>query len=339
MFKCGIIGTGAIARWHIEAIRKTNKGKVIGAASRNKAKLDTFCKEYHIHQYISYEEMLSDETIDVICICTPSGLHSDMIIKAAEAKKNIVVEKPMAITKKQCDDVIKSIKEHNVLLSVAYQSRFRDTFIKAKRVLDEGLLGKMMFADVAMKFHRLASYYSESTWKGTYLLDGGGALMNQGSHGIDILLYLMGDIDNVYANARTLKHDIEAEDTVAATVEYKNGAIGTIHASTSIYPGIPRVISIHGDKGSMIIEEDVITKFEAVDHIIPNYIEIESNDDFSASDPHAFSLDGHINVYNNTFDCFSKNQMPLVNQFEGRRSIDVICSMYESSEKKRVIYI
>ncbi|MBN2853463.1 MAG: Gfo/Idh/MocA family oxidoreductase [Clostridia bacterium] len=339
MQKCGIVGTGSIAKWHYEAIEATGKGMVTGACSRNREKLAVFCEAYQIKAYSSYEEMLSDQSIDVICICTPSGLHSEMIIKASNAGKNIVVEKPMAITKKQCDEVIKALEKNRTLLSVAYQSRFSDSFVAVKKAINDGVLGKIMFADVYMKFYRSEEYYSTSSWKGTMTMDGGGALMNQGSHGVDIMLFLMGEADSVYANARTLKHKIEAEDTVAAVVEYKQGAIGVIQASTGIYPGLPRKIMIHGEKGSVVIEEDVITMFETVNRSIPEGIIIGRNDDFSASDPTAFSIDGHVAIYRNAFDSFLHKKIPLVNQYEARKSVSLIEAIYESSLKKKLVMV
>ncbi len=184
MINCGIIGTGSIANWHVLAIRETGLGKVIGACSKSKPSLISFCEKYMITAYESYDDMLADENIQVIIICTPSGLHYDHILKAAKARKHIVVEKPMAISSKQWDEIIFILKKYQVTLAIAYQSRFNKSFIKVKKAIDEGILGNIMFADVYMKFYRTSDYYQQSSWKGTWKLDGGGALMNQGSHGV-----------------------------------------------------------------------------------------------------------------------------------------------------------
>lgn len=339
MINCGIIGTGSIANWHIKAIKETGLGQVIGAYSQSSDSLLSFCKQYMIKPYKTYDEMLADENIQVICICTPSGLHYEHIIKAAKANKHIVVEKPMAISSEQCDVIISTIKKHQVTLAVAYQSRFNETFIKVKRAISEGILGKIMFADVYMKFHRSPDYYDNSKWKGTWKLDGGGALMNQGSHGVDLLLYLMGDVKSVFGRCKTMKHNIEVDDTTSASIEFENGAISVIQVSTSIYPGMPRKIMINGDKGSVIIEEDTIILFELKDGIIPEGIIIGKNDDFSASDPLDFTIKGHIAVYNNFFYCLNNNEIPIGNQYEGRRSIDVITAIYKSAKEQKEVFL
>ncbi|MCK5812282.1 MAG: Gfo/Idh/MocA family oxidoreductase [Clostridiales bacterium] len=339
MINCGIIGTGSIANWHVLAIEETGLGKVIGACSKSKPSLNSFCEKYMITPYKTYEDMLADKNINVICICTPSGLHYDHILKAAKARKHIVVEKPMAISSKQCDEIIFILEKYQVTLAIAYQSRFNSSFIKVKKAIDKGALGNIMFADVYMKFHRSSYYYQQSSWKGTWELDGGGALMNQGSHGVDLLLYLAGDVLSVHGRCKTLKHEIETDDTTIASVEFVNGAIGVIQASTSIYPGMPRKIMINGDKGSVIIEEDTVVLFDTENNVIPKGLIIGENDDFSSKDPLDFSIEGHIAIYNNFFDCLKNNKVPILNQYEGRRSIDVITAIYKSAKEHKEIFL
>ncbi len=339
MINCGIMGTGSIANWHVKAIRETGLGQVIGAYSQSSDSLLSFCEKYMLKPYKTYDDMLADKSIQVICICTPSGLHYEHIIKAAKAKKHIVVEKPMAISSEQCDLIISTLEKYQVTLAVAYQSRFNETFIKVKRAINEGVFGNIMFADVYMKFHRSSDYYESSKWKGTWKLDGGGALMNQGSHGVDLLLYLLGDVNSVFGRCKTLKHNIEVDDTTVASIEFKNGAIGVIQVSTSIYPGLPRKIMIHGDKGSVVIEEDTIISFELKEGIIPEDIKSGENDDFSASDPFDFTIEGHIAVYNNFLSCLNNSETPIINQYEGRRSIDVITAIYKSAKEHKEVFL
>ena len=155
------------------------------------------------------------------------------------------------------------------MLSVIFQSNIRALPPVEKRHR-QGIVGRMTYGDVYMKFLRDPEYYTGSTWKGTWKTDGGGALMNQGIHGVDLLLYLMGDVKSVYGRAKTLVHDIETDDTTAAVIEYKSGALGVIQASTSVYPGVPRKIEISGNRGTVVVEEDVITSWDIKGMDVPS---------------------------------------------------------------------
>ncbi|HBN85686.1 MAG TPA: oxidoreductase [Clostridiales bacterium] len=329
----GIAGCGMIADWHAQSILHVEGAELVGASSRNPKSRDAFCLKYGIKPFESYEAMLKDPSVDAICICTPSGLHASMAVQAAQAGKHIVVEKPMAITTAECDQMIEACEKYNVLLSVIFQSRYSKPFRQLKNAVDKGWLGRMTYGDVYMKFIRDPAYYTGSTWKGTWNMDGGGALMNQGIHGVDLLLYLMGDVKSVYGHAKTLVHDIETDDTTSAVVEYKSGALGIIQASTSVYPGVPRKIEISGNRGTVVVEEDVITSWDIKDMKVPEDVIVTKNDDFSAADPSAFTIEGHVNQFTDIVNSFRQGKRPFVDQYEGKRSVELVCAVYDSSKK------
>ncbi|MBR5264686.1 MAG: Gfo/Idh/MocA family oxidoreductase, partial [Clostridia bacterium] len=249
----GIIGCGVIADFHANALFGLSEEAVlVGVADARLPAAERFAKEKQVRAFASVEEMLACPEIDVVTICVPSGLHAELAIKAANAGKHIIVEKPMAITKEQLDAMEEACTRNGVMLSSVAQSRFTSGVRKAKQAIEDGYLGKMVCADVYMKFNRTQEYYNTGGWRGTKAMDGGGALMNQGIHGVDLLLYLAGDVKSVYAVSKTLARQIEVEDTLSAVLEFKSGATGVIQATTSVYPGYPRRLELNGDKGTIV---------------------------------------------------------------------------------------
>lgn len=324
----GIIGCGAIANMHAGAVNTIEKGVLSACSDVNEKSLLDFSRKYNITPYSDYKDMLQDEKIDVVCICTPSGLHKKFCIEAAAAKKHIVVEKPMALTASDCDEIIKACDENGVKLEVISQNRFKESFRLVKSMVEEGRLGRVVSADIYMKYYRSPEYYGASNWKGTWAMDGGGALMNQGIHGVDILLYIMGDVKSVFGYARTLARDIEVEDTASAVVEFKNGALGVIQGTTSVTPGYPRRMEINGTKGSITLIEGDITMWDIEGIPKPN---IETKTGQSHNDPMSFDIEGHVLQITDLIYAVENNMEPYVSHREGKRPVELITAIYESS--------
>ena len=200
----------------------------------------------------------------------------------------------MALNLRDADAIIAACEDNDVKIAVISQIRFSKAINVLKSAVENGDLGKIVTGDVFMKFFRSPEYYASANWRGTYKMDGGGALMNQGIHGIDGLTYVMGDIKSVFAFSKTLVHDIEVEDTCSAVLEYKNGAIGIIQGTTSVYPGYPRIIEISGTRGTIALQEDTIVKWDTENKEMPDGITIGTTKASGASDPKAISMDGHI---------------------------------------------
>ena len=333
----GIIGCGVIADFHANALFGLSEEAVlVGVADARLPAAERFAKEKQVCAFASVEEMLACPEIDVVTICVPSGLHAELAIKAANAGKHIIVEKPMAITKEQLDAMEEACTRNGVMLSSVAQSRFTSGVRKAKQAIEDGYIGKMVCADVYMKFNRTQEYYNTGGWRGTKAMDGGGALMNQGIHGVDLLLYLAGDVKSVYAVSKTLARQIEVEDTLSAVLEFKSGATGVIQATTSVYPGYPRRLELNGDKGTIVLEEGNLVRWDMEDTTLPE-VTLKSNVRSSASAPTDFSADNHTKQFKDVIQALRNGTKPLVDLREGRRAVDLILAIYQSAEERRVI--
>ncbi|MBO5480431.1 MAG: Gfo/Idh/MocA family oxidoreductase [Clostridia bacterium] len=325
----GLIGCGAIAKLHAKAICNIENARLVGVYDYSYEFAQRFASEHNCIAYKTLEELLECAEIDIVNICTPSGLHAEQIIKAANAKKHIIVEKPMAITKEQLDAAIESIDRNNVKVEVVSQLRFTPAIQKLKTAIESGAMGKILFADFKMKYYRSAEYYKKGGWRGTWKMDGGGALMNQGIHGIDLVQYLIGGVKSVYADCRTLAREIEVEDTANILVEYGNGAIGVIQCTTVAEPGYPRTIEVTGTKGTVIIKEDVIERWDLEES---QEIECKTSLFNSGSDPMAFSEKFHEMQFMDLIEAINKNKQPLVDHNEGRKPVEIILASYKSSK-------
>jgi predicted dehydrogenase len=325
----GIIGCGAISHMHADAVSEIEKAELIACTDVNGKSLKAFSEKYCITPYDDYKKMLADARVDVVSICTPSGLHKKFCIEAANAGKHIIVEKPMALTTADCDKIINACDKNNVKLEVISQNRFKKAFRLVKSLVEEGKLGRIVSADIYMKYYRSPEYYGASNWKGTWAMDGGGALMNQGIHGVDILLFIMGDVKSVYGYARTLARDIEVEDTASAVVEFKNGSLGVIQGTTSVTPGYPRKMEINGTKGSIALVEGDITVWDVEGIEKPEFEETKGS---SHNDPMAFKIEGHVLQISDLIYAVENNSEPFVTHREGRRPVELITAIYESSK-------
>ncbi len=333
----GIIGCGLISNWHADAILQIEGTQLVGATDVNEKARAAFASKYNILAFNSVEELLASNNVDIVCICTPSGLHAPLAVKAANAGKHVIVEKPMAITLKQADEVIEACEKNNIKAAVISQSRFTNTTCKLKDAVDKGLLGRLVSGDAYMKFYRSQEYYDSGGWRGTWEMDGGGALMNQGIHSVDLIQYIMGPVKTIFAYTRTLARKIEVEDTAAAVLEYENGALGVIQATTSIYPGLPRRIEVSGDKGTIIVDGHSITNWTIEGSEIPDDIKIGKAARTSASEPAAFGIEGHIMQISDMVDAIKNNRKPLVDQYEGKKPVEIILAIYESSKTGKTI--
>jgi predicted dehydrogenase len=335
----GIIGCGLISDWHAKAIGQIPNAVLVGVADINKASADAVAQKYNILSFRTVEELLESDNIDTVCICTPSGLHVQLAVKAADAGKHIVIEKPMAITTEQCAQIIAAVERNHVKAAVVSQFRFSEAVKELKKAIATGSLGKIVMGSIYMKYYRSYEYYNKNSWKGTWKMDGGGALMNQGIHGIDMLQYVMGKVKSVSALTRTLVHKIEVEDTACAVVEYESGSIGIIQGTTSVYPGFPRRLEVNGEKGSIVVEEDAIVEWVVEGETLPEHITLQRAENVGSSDPANISVEGHIRQLADMTDAILKNRRPMVDIYEGRKAVEIIEAIYESSRTGKTIYL
>src|SRR6202790_118079 len=257
-FHIGLIGGGNITETHARAARAIPGVEISAIHGTNSEKIARLCREHGGTPYQDFDAFLKHRPMDLVVIGSSSGLHATQGIAAARHGLHVLTEKPIEISTARADNLIEAAKQSKVQLGVIFQDRMKPHIRQLKNWLDQGLLGKLLFVDARVKWYRPPEYYANSRWRGTLALDGGGALINQGVHTVDLLLWLLGDIVRVQARIATLLHKIEAEDTAAAILEFSSGALGIFHATTAAYPGYPRRVEISGSEGTVILEHDRI---------------------------------------------------------------------------------
>lgn len=332
-----IIGCGMISKYHIAAIENCADAQLAGVYGPDAARTRQFAGEHGTVAYSTVEDIWADPTVDAVCICTPSGFHAQYALAAVSNGKHVLIEKPMALTIADCDRIIQTAREHNVLVGVVSQLRFSPAIVQVKQAMDQGALGKMACADLYMKYHRSQAYYDSADWRGTWKLDGGGALMNQGIHGVDLLQYLAGPVDSIYARAKTLIRKIETEDTLSAVTEFRSGAVGVIQATTSLYSGFSRRLELCGEKGTIILEEDRILLWDVADYPAPSRELLEGQEVRSSSDPNRISPVGHTRQIANFTAAILGSEPLLVDGEEGRKALQIILGAYRSSAENRPV--
>ncbi len=335
--KFAIIGTGMIAERHVKALNAAEYAEPAGVFDLNIARAREFAQANgNIKVYATFDELLADPAIDAVTIATPTGTHMDVAVQAARAGKHILCEKPLDINLEKADRIIQECQENNVILSSIFQARFSENVQRIKKALNNNRFGKLVLASAQVKWFRSQEYYDCTGWRGTWKMDGGGALMNQSIHLIDLLLYFAGEPLELSAYTGTLTHDIEVEDTACASIKFKNGAMGVIEASTSCAPGFPRKLEISGEKGSVCLEGDEITRWQFSEEYPEDAAIRESGASgglvSGASDPRAADFEGHRRQIEDLSLAVLQNREPSISGREGRKAIALIRAIYQSAE-------
>jgi UDP-N-acetyl-2-amino-2-deoxyglucuronate dehydrogenase len=333
----GLIGCGMIAEFHTRAIQEMEGSRVVatfdavpGRAEKIAALAGGDCKAYD-----DMDRMLADPRVDVVCVCTPSGAHRDPSVAAANAGKHVVVEKPLEITLPRCDAIIDACEKNGVRLCAIFPSRFSAANMALKEAIDAGRFGRLTLGDTYVKWWRTQEYYDSGGWRGTWQLDGGGALMNQAIHNVDLLQWLMGDVATIQAMTDRLAHErIEVEDTAVAILRFKNGALGVIEAATSAYPGLLKRTEIHGDQGSARVEQDDITLWEFKEKRPGDDERVSRKGTLSggAADPKDISHAGHREQLSDFLRAIDTGGSPRVAGQDGRKSVEIIRAIYKSAQ-------
>lgn len=320
-----------ISNLHARALEMLEGATLTAAFDTNRESADKFAGRNRCKAYYDLADLLGSGIVDAVCICTPSGFHTQQTLLACRAGIHVLVEKPMALNVDDAGRILKTAAEHGVRVGVVSQLRFSEGIQQVKRIIADGMLGKLIFGNISMHYYRDPDYYASSSWKGTWRMDGGGALMNQGIHGIDLLRYLMGDIKSVSGRVKTRIHKIEVEDTAAAVIEYENGALGTVSASTCTRPGQARIIEICGERGTVVLEEDKIIRWEVEGCPMPETAEEWKNGTFN--DPAAINSRGHYLQLKDFTESIREGREPLSDAWEGLKTVEFICGIYESASK------
>jgi UDP-N-acetyl-2-amino-2-deoxyglucuronate dehydrogenase len=342
-----IVGCGMIAEYHIRALQEIPGARVAGLVSRGGKSASALQAKTGIAVPVfgTVAEAVKAPGVDAIIVTTPSGAHRDPALEAAAAGKHVVVEKPLEITAERCDDIIRACEDNRVQLCTIFPSRFADSSRVLKEAVVSGKFGRLTLGETTCKWWRSQAYYDEGGWKGTQALDGGGALMNQAIHSVDLLLWMMGEVESVMGFTAMLAHErIEVEDTAVAILRFRSGALGVIQATTSIHPGYPKTIAIHGNAGSAVIEQEDVLRWDfhpatAQDVEVKSRFAAKVGASGGAADPKSISHEGHRRQLADFVDAIHQNRPPAVDGREGRKAVEVITAIYESQRTGQAIKI
>jgi UDP-N-acetyl-2-amino-2-deoxyglucuronate dehydrogenase len=326
-----IVGCGVIAPMHAAALAGTDGAElavvvddVAEAAAHRGA-------EFGVEHTTDLDATLARDDIDAVAVCTPSGLHGAVGARAAGAGKQVLVEKPIDITLEAADRLIATARRAGVTLGVVSQQRWNPGVRQLQQLIRDGRLGRLVLGDAIIKWYRSQAYYDSGEWRGTWALDGGGCLMNQGVHYVDLLQWLMGPVETVVAHTRTATHErIEVEDVAQALLTFRGGAVGTLQGSTSVYPGLPERIEVAGTAGTAIITKGALTFCQLVDGSADAPAEPDEPEGGS-TDPAAIGSRLHLAQYRDYVAAVREGRDPLVSGEEGRKPLEIILAVYESA--------
>lgn len=336
-----LVGCGRISTKHIEALAEIPEARLVAVCDivEEKAKIAAE-KAGGVPYYTSYDEMLAKENIDIVNILTPSGLHPVHTIDIVKKyKKHIVCEKPMALKLEDADEMISTCDENGVRLFIVKQNRYNLPVQKLRKALEAGKFGKLVMGTVRVRWCRPQKYYDADAWRGTWELDGG-VITNQASHHIDLLEWMMGEPVSVMAKTETYLANIETDDTAAAIIKFKNGALGIVEATTAVRPkDLEGSLSVMGENGTVVIGGFAVNKMDTWNFLGES--EEEKNavlKEFAEMPPNVYGF-GHKRYLEHIIDCVKNNKKALVDGLEGRRSLELINAMYESSETGKEVFL
>lgn len=327
----GLIGGGNISQTHARAANAIPGVEVAAVYGTNADKVTRLTRESGGTPYSDFEAFLKHRPLDMVVIGSPSGMHARHGIAAARNGLHVLTEKPIDISTENADKLIAVARESGVKLGVIFQDRFKPDIRKFKQWIDDGVIGKPLFVDARVKWYRPPEYYSGSKWRGTRALDGGGALINQAVHTVDLLLWLFGAVIHVQSHIATKLHAIESEDIAIALLDFSSGAVGTLVASTAVFPGYPRRIEATGTEGTLVLEHDRIIAADlrnAASEITPG---TPSKDNENTGSPVVSDFSGHQAVFEDFIQAIQNNSEPACHGLEGRKSIALVEEIYRAA--------
>lgn len=329
----GLIGGGNITETHARAARAIPGVAIAAIYGTNVEKVTGLCRRHGGKPYQDFEAFLAHRPMDMVVIGSPSGLHATQGIAAARRGLHVLTEKPIDIGVARADALIDAAEKSGVKLGVIFQDRLKPDIGRLKQWLDRGSVGKPMLVDARVKWYRPPEYYGGSKWRGTLALDGGGALINQGIHSVDLLLWLFGDVARVQARTATLLHKIEAEDTAVAMLEFASGALGVFQVTTAAYPGYPRRLEVTGSQGTVLLEHDRITGVDLREVPADFAASTIGDKNQSASSAAVTDIRGHQAVLEDFLCAIQQNTAPACDGIEGRRSIALVEAIYRAARQ------
>lgn len=331
----GILGCGNVARVHAEAIRRVPELRLVSVCSRSEASARRLGEQQGVPWLGGLEAFLSDPALNAVAVCTPNGTHAELGCAAARAGKHVLVEKPIDITLERTDELVGACREAGVRLAVSFQSRFLDAPRALKAAAEAGRFGAPVMASAFIKWYRTAEYYASAPWRGSLAMDGGGALINQAIHTLDLLRWIMGPVAGVAAwRDRRVHGRIEGEDTLVAALRFESGALGVVEAATSAFPGMKRRLEITGSEGTAVLDGDNITAWSLRDGS-PNPVPPAAEVSDGSANPMAIDCEGHRRVYADFAESVLTGKKPWVDGAEGRTSLELVLEIYRNAPLAR----
>ncbi|MDA8303000.1 MAG: Gfo/Idh/MocA family oxidoreductase [Actinomycetota bacterium] len=337
----GVVGCGVIGPRHAEVADALPNARFVACTDVVPDRAKALAEAHGGDFEPDLEALLSRDDVDVVSVCVPSGLHAEVGVQVAEAGKHLVVEKPIDISLAAADRLVGAVKKAGVKMTVISQHRFDPGLVELRQMLDAGRLGRLVLGDARVKWYRTQAYYDSGDWRGTWALDGGGALMNQGVHYTDLLRWCMGPVDEVMALTATEAHKMETEDLALAVMRFSSGALGTLEASTAVFPGFRERLEISGTEGTVVVEDGriVVREFASEHGDVGLYgarVGSEAKDAAAsgASDPAAISNDAHASQVSDLLAAIDEGREPLMTGEEARNAVELVLAVYESARRR-----
>lgn len=331
----GLIGAGNISNTHARAVLAIPGAEIVAVCDVIREKVEQLSAELGAAPYVDLNAFLAHRPMEMVIIGSPSGLHAQQGIAAAEHGLNVLVEKPIDISTDRADALIAACDRAGVKLGVIFQERFQPGTRRLKQLVSDGTLGDLLLVDARLKWYRPPEYYSGSRWHGVRAIDGGGALINQGVHTVDLLLWVFGDVSRVQARTATLLHSIEVEDTAVAILEFASGGLGVLQVTTAAYPGYERRLEITGTEGSLILEGERIV---AADLRTKRDGLTDADQEGSkerASSAVVTDFRAHQSAIEDFICAVERGGTPSCDGRDGRRSLELIKRIYQIAEKEK----
>lgn len=337
--RVGILGGGNISDTHARAAAAVPGVELVAFHGANRERTAKLAARYGARVYDTLDEFLSHTPMDIVAIGSPSGLHAEQGIAAARRGLHLLVEKPLDITTARADRLIAECDRAGVTLGIFFQDRLRPAVVEIKRLIDSGELGRPVMIAGRVRWYRPPEYYSGSKWRGTWELDGGGAVMNQAIHTVDLVQWMFGPVARVSAATATRVHSIEVEDTAAAVIEFASGALGTIEAATSLFPGYPRRLEVTGSNGTVILEDDKLVSVElrGASSSAPAAAPPPAGRPENVASPVVSDASAHQRVIEDFVRAIQTNTVPACDGREGRRSVELVEAIYAAARTRQPI--
>lgn len=336
--KIGLVGAGVIAKLHAQAIAELPDAECIAVVDTNGERAEALAQEIGARGYDDITHFLKDAPVDIVSICTPSGLHRDVAIAAAQAGRHVLVEKPLEVTVDRAQEIAKTCREEGVFLGGVFQTRFHPAARRLREAVETNAFGRISLVSAEVKWFRTQEYYDDSGWRGTWALDGGGALMNQSIHVVDMLRWFFGYPTEIHAVAGLRTHDrLEVEDTIAATLRFPSGVIGTIQATTGAWPGSFKTIEVCGEYGHVRLEENRFTRWEfapdsPISAILPSdHPPASESDESDVESPTEIGSTAHRRQYQDFIDTIRGSATSEVTAEDAIEAVRFVEDIYQAA--------